>query len=153
MSVLVQFGTERYRQFTGQTADFGAASVEKRTISLSRGVPKRDQDDHPNDHNKTKITAQLHWPKTRLFAVICGLISTFWSDFVCKLYANNEKSTYVFRCKCLIFSVTPSGFKPETFWSVVRCSIQLSYGAISQKGLPSLNEAANIHFRKHLQRG
>ena len=26
--------------------------------------------------------------------------------------------------------VTPSGFKPETFWSVVKCSIQLSYGAI-----------------------
>ena len=26
--------------------------------------------------------------------------------------------------------VTPAGFKPTTFWSVVRCSIQLSYGAI-----------------------
>jgi|LauGreDrversion4_1035100.scaffolds.fasta_scaffold17592_4 hypothetical protein len=46
--------------------------------------------------------AQLSWSEGSLFAVICGLISTFWSDFVCKLYANNEKSTYVFRCKCLI---------------------------------------------------
>ncbi len=27
------------------------------------------------------------------------------------------------------FSVTASGFKPETFSSVVRCSIQLSYAA------------------------
>lgn len=27
------------------------------------------------------------------------------------------------------FSVTPAGFKPATFASVVRCSIQLSYGA------------------------
>ena len=27
--------------------------------------------------------------------------------------------------------VTPAGFKPATFWSVVRCSIQLSYGAKS----------------------
>lgn len=30
-----------------------------------------------------------------------------------------------------IYQVTPSGFKPETFSSVVRCSIQLSYGAVS----------------------
>ena len=29
--------------------------------------------------------------------------------------------------------VTPTGFKPVTFWSVVRCSIQLSYGAIFLK--------------------
>ena len=28
------------------------------------------------------------------------------------------------------FLVTPTGLKPVTFWSVVRCSIQLSYGAI-----------------------
>ena len=31
-------------------------------------------------------------------------------------------STFVF--------VIPAGFKPTTFWSVVRCSIQLSYGTI-----------------------
>lgn len=30
----------------------------------------------------------------------------------------------------LALSVTASGFKPETFSSVVRCSIQLSYAAI-----------------------
>ena len=29
-----------------------------------------------------------------------------------------------------LLTVTSSGFKPETFSSVVRCSIQLSYGAI-----------------------
>ena len=29
------------------------------------------------------------------------------------------------------FAVTSLGFKPGTFWSVVRCSIQLSYEAIS----------------------
>ena len=28
------------------------------------------------------------------------------------------------------FAVTSLGFKPGTFWSVVRCSIQLSYEAI-----------------------
>ncbi len=41
-------------------------------------------------------------------------------------------------CKSLIYkalmlsAVTASGFKPETFSSVVRCSIQLSYAAIFQ---------------------
>ena len=29
----------------------------------------------------------------------------------------------------LSWEVTPSGFKPETYWSVVSYSIQLSYGA------------------------
>ena len=34
----------------------------------------------------------------------------------------------------LVFkSVTPAGFKPATFCSVVRCSIQLSYGALLLK--------------------
>jgi hypothetical protein len=32
--------------------------------------------------------------------------------------------------KCGFDLVTASGFKPETFSSVVRCSIQLSYAAI-----------------------
>ena len=32
---------------------------------------------------------------------------------------------------CLSF-VTPEGFKPPTCWSVVSCSIQLSYGAVSK---------------------
>ena len=58
--------------------------------------------------------AQLSWSEGSLFAVIYGLISTFWSDFVCKLYAINEKSTYVFRCKCLILSAPPAGLEPAT---------------------------------------
>jgi hypothetical protein len=33
------------------------------------------------------------------------------------------------------FLVTALGFKPKTFSSVVRCSIQLSYAAISLSGL------------------
>jgi hypothetical protein len=36
--------------------------------------PKRSSNDHPNEHNKPKIMAQLNRSKGHLFAVICGLI-------------------------------------------------------------------------------
>ena len=32
-----------------------------------------------------------------------------------------------------IYIVTPAGFKPATAGAEIQCSIQLSYGAISQK--------------------
>ena len=32
--------------------------------------------------------------------------------------------------RSIVCFVIPKGFKPPTFWSVVRCSIQLSYGTI-----------------------
>ena len=43
----------------------------------------------------------------------------FWTDFVCKLYANNEKSTYIIWRKCLIFSAPPLGLEPRTLWLTV----------------------------------
>ena len=48
---------------------------------------------------------------------------------------SKQKSTKV---NFSAFNVTPSGFKPETFWSVVRCSIQLSYGAIFPFGVANI---------------
>ena len=65
--------------------------------------------------------------------------------------SGSKKENPQLSLRVLRLLVTPSGFKPETFWSVVRCSIQLSYGAISQKAMPSLNEAANIRRGKDLQ--
>ena len=54
---LEHFGTEWYRQFTGQTADFGAKGVERRTISISRLVPTEAR-----TTTQTTTTNPKSWP-------------------------------------------------------------------------------------------
>ena len=56
--------------------------------------------------------------------------SVFRWNFICRKLCKSKKiKKGSHSLKPLSVPVIPSGFKPETFWSVVRCSIQLSYAA------------------------
>ena len=65
-----------------------------------------------------------------------------YSGFSSLLWCSNETKK---RRRCRVLHhisafVTLQGFEPRTSWSVVRCSIQLSYSAIGLAKIPSLFE-------------
>ena len=47
----------------------------------------------------------------------------------CAMVVQPKTKSDLSKNRSLHYFVTPTGLKPVTFWSVVRCSIQLSYGA------------------------
>ena len=70
-----------------------------------------------------------------------------------QLTTNKKRTLLCVKSSFKLF-VTPAGFKPATFWSVVRCSIQLSYGAKPYCFVEALflkSECKGIAFYLNLQ--